>query len=102
PSSVSLPGASSDPLDRGGSSDRPFFLSVARIGQQVAEALEYANRQGILHRDIKPANLLLDPKGNVWVADFGLAKATDTRDVTDAGDLLGPVPYLAPHPVAAH
>ena len=86
PSSVSIPGAS----------DRLFFRSVARIGQQVAEALEYANRQGVLHRDIKPANLLLDPKGNVWVADFGLAKATDTRDVTEAGDLLGTVRYMAP------
>ena len=57
-------------------SDRLFFRSVARIGHQVAEALEYANRQGVLHRDIKPSNLLLDPKGNVWVADFGLAKAS--------------------------
>jgi WD40 repeat protein len=50
----------------------------------------------VLHRDIKPANLLLDPKGNVWVADFGLAKATDTRDVTEAGDLLGTIRYMAP------
>jgi serine/threonine protein kinase len=71
PSSISLPGASSDSLALSGSSDRLFYRSVARIGQQVAEALEYANRQGVLHRDIKPANLLLDPKGNVWVADFG-------------------------------
>ncbi len=54
--------------------DRRFYRSVARIGIQVAEALEYANRQGVLHRDVKPSNGLLERRGNVWVADFGLAK----------------------------
>ena len=69
---------------------------MARIGLQVAEALEYANRQGILHRDVKPSNLLLDPKGNVWVADFGLAKAADAEDITHSGDIVGTVRYMAP------
>jgi tetratricopeptide (TPR) repeat protein len=95
PSSVNLPGASADSL-AGADPDRTFFRSVARIGQQVAEALEYANRQGILHRDVKPSNLLLDPRGNVWVADFGLAKASDSADLTHSGDILGTVRYMAP------
>ena len=69
---------------------------MARIGLQVAEALEYANRQGVLHRDVKPSNLLLDPKGNVWVADFGLAKAADAEDLTHSGDIVGTVHYMAP------
>ena len=69
---------------------------MARIGLQVAEALEYANRQGVLHRDVKPSNLLLDPKGNVWVADFGLAKAADAEDITHSGDIVGTVRYMAP------
>jgi WD40 repeat protein len=94
-SSGKLPGISDDSLTRTGA-DRLFFRSVARIGRQVAEALEYAHGQGVLHRDIKPANLLLDPRGNVWVADFGLAKATDQADVTEAGDLLGTLRYMAP------
>ena len=67
-----------------------------RIGIQVAEALEYANRQGILHRDVKPSNLLLDNHGNVWVADFGLAKTAEADDLTHTGDILGTIRYMAP------
>ena len=76
--------------------DRQFYRSVARIGVQVAEALEYANRQGILHRDVKPSNLLLDNRGNVWVADFGLAKTAEADDLTHTGDILGTIRYMAP------
>jgi WD40 repeat protein len=93
-SPVILPGSSE--LSASSDPDRQFFRSVARIGIQVAEALEYANRQGILHRDVKPSNLLLDNHGNVWVADFGLAKTGEADDLTHTGDILGTIRYMAP------
>ncbi len=72
-----------------------YFQSVARIGQQVASALNYAHQRGIIHRDIKPSNLLLDTAGTVWLTDFGLAK-TDDDDLTRTGDVLGTFRYMAP------
>jgi serine/threonine protein kinase/WD40 repeat protein/Tfp pilus assembly protein PilF len=73
-----------------------YFRSVAQIGVQVAEALEYAHREGILHRDIKPSNLLLDTSGRAWVTDFGLAKVEDWEELTNTGDVVGTMRYMAP------
>ncbi len=78
------------------SSLQSYWRSIARIGLQVAQALSYAHGQGVLHRDIKPSNLLLDEKGNVWIADFGLAKSSDDSQLTQSGDIVGTLAYLAP------
>lgn len=60
----------------------PYWRSVARVGVQAADALQSAADAGTLHRDAKPANLLSDVRGNVWVADFGLAKLAEVPDLT--------------------
>ena len=91
---VHLPGQAELTPESG--SARGYWQGVARVGVQVAEALAYAHGQRILHRDIKPSNLLLDAQGNVWVADFGLAKASDGEDLTHTGDVVGTLRYLAP------
>jgi eukaryotic-like serine/threonine-protein kinase len=75
---------------------KKFWKAVARLGCQVASALDYAHSQQVLHRDIKPANLLLDATGNVWLADFGLAKALEQDDVSNPGDVVGTPQYMAP------
>jgi serine/threonine protein kinase/WD40 repeat protein/Tfp pilus assembly protein PilF len=80
----------------GGPAHAEFHRSAARLVLQVAEALAYAHRQGVLHRDVKPSNLLLDAQGAVWVTDFGLAKAEGTDELTHTGDIVGTVRFMAP------
>jgi serine/threonine protein kinase len=88
--------SASTPADGFSLTEGAYFRSVARAGVQVAEALAYAHRQGVLHRDIKPSNLLLDAQGTVWITDFGLAKMDDSDNLTDTGDVVGTLRYLAP------
>jgi eukaryotic-like serine/threonine-protein kinase len=80
--------------------DQENLLTVsqaARVGRDVASALEYAHARGVLHRDIKPANLLFDEHGIVRVADFGLARALAEASWTEpAGAVFGTARYASP------
>jgi serine/threonine protein kinase/WD40 repeat protein len=73
-----------------------YFREIARLGAQVADALDYAHRQNVVHRDIKASNLLLDAQGNVWVTDFGLAKLVEGDDLSQSRDVVGTLRYMAP------
>ncbi|XZE56371.1 protein kinase domain-containing protein [Planctomycetaceae bacterium SH139] len=68
---------------------------VARIGEQVADAISYAHASGVIHRDIKPANILIEADGTAQVTDFGLAKNVD-NDITNTRTVSGSLRYMAP------
>jgi predicted Ser/Thr protein kinase len=71
-----------------------------KIVPQICDALQFAHDEGIVHRDIKPENILIDKKGRVKIADFGLAKllgrAPEELSLTGSGQLMGTLGYMAP------
>jgi serine/threonine-protein kinase len=66
---------------------------------QVLAALSYAHAHGVVHRDIKPANMILTPKGVIKLMDFGIAKLTADRKLTQTGATVGSLFYMSPEQI---
>jgi hypothetical protein len=69
---------------------------VARIAEQLLDALDAAHAAGIVHRDVKPSNIMVLASGRVKLTDFGIAQSTDDPRLTTSGMLVGSPTYLAP------
>jgi serine/threonine protein kinase len=72
-----------------------------RIVPELCDALQFAHEEGVVHRDIKPENILLDKRGRVKIADFGLAKLVNNDDIDEASltgthQVMGTIRYMAP------
>ncbi len=79
----------------GASLELPTLLE---FGIQIADALDEAHSKGVVHRDLKPANIIVNPKGQAKVLDFGLAKMAKTT-VPETGVIMGTVEYMSPEQV---
>jgi eukaryotic-like serine/threonine-protein kinase len=69
---------------------------IARYLTNIADALDYIHRRGIIHRDIKSSNVLLDAEGRCYLSDFGIARTSTDATMTTTGEVLGTVDYVAP------
>lgn len=70
---------------------------IAFLVRQIATALDYAHRQGVIHRDIKPSNIMIDGDGNAFLTDFGIARMIEgTEGLTASGIAVGTPNYMAP------
>jgi serine/threonine-protein kinase len=88
--------------DRLAEAGRLAEAAAADIAWQIADALDYAHRRGVVHRDVKPSNILLSQDGRALLTDFGVALALDDPALTRTGVTVGTPAYMAPEQAASH
>ena len=94
-----LEGGTLKQVQQQGRVPRDEFLYILR---QLAGALDYAHRQGVVHRDLKPSNVMIDREGNAFLTDFGIARASGReKDLTGTGLMIGTPGYMAPEQARA-
>ncbi len=72
------------------------ITKVIRIMDQILSAMTLAHQHNMIHRDLKPQNILMDPKGNIKIADFGIAVALNQNAITQTNSAMGSVHYMSP------
>src|SRR5579862_3797346 len=72
---------------------------LLRVLRDIAGALDYTHRKGLVHRDIKPGNIMIDPHSRVRIMDFGLARATAQRGTGSTGMIAGTIQYMSPEQI---
>ncbi len=83
----------------------PSVRDRMNMFMQICDAVQHAHQRGVIHRDLKPANILVTENGQTQILDFGVARATET-DLqlttlqTNAGQLIGTLPYMSPEQVS--
>ena len=69
---------------------------IIRIMDQILSAVALAHKHNVIHRDLKPQNILMDKRGNIKIADFGIAVALNQSSITQTNSVMGSVHYMSP------
>ena len=77
------------------------FINIAKLMSKIATAIHYVHSQDIIHRDLKPANIMIDRNDEPTIIDFGIAKfgqlpSNDYKKLSQTGETLGTIHYMAP------
>lgn len=93
---LAMPFISGKTLDKRLKAGKVTVKESGRWVDQIAKALEYAHKKGVIHRDVKPSNVIIDAKGNAMLTDFGLARLVEGSSTLTGSMLLGTPAYMSP------